>query len=497
MGFENIVFFNLATGVEEKCDDVDADIAGIGVVSSFFAAALLTTLASIYAAILDGIIGEATVLPDWINRRLQKNSNNVKTYQFHREVLEKVMISLADQQLLTGYAILISGYIRANRSSPAIPTWDPNRGNSYHAKLRDAHFDLIIFLSCLSASSHLASVLVLKSYFKKSRVVMSIRMTLIVCFTILLAVTIGLSPPLSFGYSIIYNINKPAESTEPTDSEPTYILRLKKTVSLSILVMYLAVASFLVALFVEEVHEKWNTILGLWGSRLDPRRRSTVVRTGRLSTWGFSVLPTVQFVSQLLLFTFALILAASQKFAEPTRHENQPKMCSLNSPDANRWGFGQTLPMFFLLQPVLTGIGEYYDIKKRILAGKTSDKELSSTTNMLIPPPHSPASSTYSLPMHRISLDLDITQRLSGDWHRRSTSMVSPSTRTSYDMAEQSRSPAASVDLKASSRQSSEQKTQTTSCPSTPPQQEVHAASFHDENPTLQQHLWTSNPERK
>ncbi|KAK8162424.1 hypothetical protein BKA80DRAFT_329530 [Phyllosticta citrichinensis] len=254
MSLDDIVFFNLAEG--EDCD-VDPDIAGIGVVSSFFAAALMTTLASIYAAILDGLIGEATVLPDRINRRLQQKSDKIETYKSHREVLEKVMITLADQQLMTGYAIVISGYNRANRSNPRIPTWDPTPDSSYHAKLRDAHFDLIIFLSCLSASSHLASVLVLKRYFKKSKVVMSIRMTLIVCFTILLAVTIGLSPPLSFGYRIIYG-------KSPT--EPIYSLKLTKTVSLSLLVMYLAVASFFVAPFVEEIHEKWNTILGLLGS---------------------------------------------------------------------------------------------------------------------------------------------------------------------------------------------------------------------------------------
>ncbi|KAK8162425.1 hypothetical protein BKA80DRAFT_309966 [Phyllosticta citrichinensis] len=170
-------------------------------------------------------------------------------------------------------------------------------------------------------------------------------------------------------------------------------------------------------------------------------------------------------------------------------------MCSLDSAEANVWGFGQTLPMFFLLQPVLTGIGEYYDIKKPKAKDKTDAKEISSTTNMLSPPPHSPASSAYSLPMHRISLDLDRTQRLSGDWHRRSPSMVSSSTRTSYEMAEQSPSLAASVNVEAS-RQSSVQKTQDNSRASTPKQQDASDASSYGDNPALLENLWSPKPDR-
>ncbi|KAK8187397.1 hypothetical protein IWZ00DRAFT_335584 [Phyllosticta capitalensis] len=467
MGFEEIVFFNLKP--ENGTCEVDADIAGIGVVTSFFTLALVTTLASIYGAILDGVIGEETVLPDFINRMLQRKTGSVLRYKFHRDVLQKVMISLADQQVMTGFALIVCGYLRA--AHDGIPSWDPYPDGSYRSKLRDAHFDLIVFLSCLATSSHLACVLVLKSYFKRNKIIMTVRITLIVIFTILLAVTVGLSPPLSFGYRIVYD---------------TYELKLTKTVSLSVLVMYLAILSFMVAIFVEEIHEKWKSTLHNLGSRIPPQYRPMWIQS--FSAWCFSVLPTVQFISQLVYFTFSLILSAAQKFAEPPTDGEWP-LCGLDSVSANKWGFGQTVPIFFLASPLFTWISEYHEIKHEKYHGVVDGEDFSSTVQIQSPiRPSSPLSEAHSLPVYRTSHNPKLDGSPTDDWHRQRmtrASSVSSLTRTSVDMAVQEMPDSESVSRIQSAQHPSAHQTPV-----------VNTASFHGQNPIVADYLWIPQTDR-
>jgi len=87
-------------------------------------------------------------------------------------VLDRFTLSLSDQQLITGTAILIIGYIKL-----------PYAISLYH-------FSLITNLAMFSCSAHLASVLSLRRYFQRNPQVAWLRVFLMVAFAILLSVSL-------------------------------------------------------------------------------------------------------------------------------------------------------------------------------------------------------------------------------------------------------------------------------------------------------------------
>ena len=111
-------------------------------------------------------------------------------------MLDRILLSLGDQQLLTGFAILVSGYIRATDAPPYGLLNESSLLSSpppYVARLVEAHFYLIVFLSCLSSSSHLACVIALRKYFLEHRASFWLRLALIITFAILLTTSICIS----------------------------------------------------------------------------------------------------------------------------------------------------------------------------------------------------------------------------------------------------------------------------------------------------------------
>ena len=104
----------------------DPDIAGLGVVLSFVAASIITTTASILAMALDQnydrkgrftfrapmqFIRETFIDTDW------------KREYAWRPFLDPLIIGLGDQQLVTGYAVLLSGWIKVLFSARIYATW--------------------------------------------------------------------------------------------------------------------------------------------------------------------------------------------------------------------------------------------------------------------------------------------------------------------------------------------------------------------------------------
>ena len=123
---------------------------------------------------------------------------------FARRILERLILDFADQQLVTGFALLISAWVKLHSNSvvenlvrtagdelPAYYLEFPNR------ILPNAEFSLIVFLCMASSSSHLACILVLRDYMESHRSSARLRMTLIIIFACFLAVTIALASSLT------------------------------------------------------------------------------------------------------------------------------------------------------------------------------------------------------------------------------------------------------------------------------------------------------------
>lgn len=148
------------------------------VVVAYVFAALLTTSISIAAAVLDEMLqADTAFLHKKLNVFFSRNRSveSLRRCRFGRNVLSRLVLALADQQLVTGFALMLTGWI------------------IYHNRLNSAHFVLTIYSSCLSSSSHLAALITLRSYFTENPTLALFRICIIPVFVILLAVSIVLS----------------------------------------------------------------------------------------------------------------------------------------------------------------------------------------------------------------------------------------------------------------------------------------------------------------
>ena len=122
-----------------------ASVLSVKVLISFVATAGLTLLLSVFALSIDALgrrsdrNGTDSIFADKLKR------------QFWRKIVERVVLGLSDQQLVTGTAILSVGLYR-------VP---PSRGHiSFY------HFSLLTDLAWFSSNTHQLAVMVLREYFR-------------------------------------------------------------------------------------------------------------------------------------------------------------------------------------------------------------------------------------------------------------------------------------------------------------------------------------------
>ena len=89
-------------------------------------------------------------------------------------VLQSAVLSFSDQQIVTGFAILTSGYILLGRSNLSV-----------------YHWQIEVDLAWLSSITHLTTLTSLRAYFRKSRRLAHIRTTCMVVVAIMLACAMG------------------------------------------------------------------------------------------------------------------------------------------------------------------------------------------------------------------------------------------------------------------------------------------------------------------
>lgn len=206
----------------------------------------------------------------------------IKRYVFWGDVLEPIIISLADQQIVTGYAPLLTAYAR-------LPFPLSHRGRL------PAQFGLVVYLSCVSGTTHLACMVVVALYLEKHPTLASIRLTLMILFGVFLIVSMG-----------FHNASSQ--------------VRL-----MGILAAILLCLGFLASYLLALIHVVPS--LKRWGLRLKPHYFPWVVI----------------FASGNLGLSF--MLACIQKFGPCDGKDVCP---GLNTVAENAWGFGQVLPMVML-----------------------------------------------------------------------------------------------------------------------------------------------------
>lgn len=353
-------------GTKSTCSIANSDIAGIGVVTSFLIAGLMTTFASITAAVLESRIndGGPILFPGFLHRWLGRHMNDVKRERcrFWRDILERLILNLADQQLITGISLLIIAYI--------VQPWPLSpMGQNWPSRL-----SLVIYLSCLSSSSHLACMLTLHRYLKGHAGLAKLRIFFIILFAMVLAISIGLGQTFSVvgyvQYQILLRVN----------SDTAYNLSL-----------YIGGALLYGLPPLIALHVYWTAVMQLWpsarhcieriirhfyrryGRKVVPRKVLTMIlgpkslskftsAVKRIFWWSLFLNPPMIFALQILFAKISIAFILMQKFAGPSLEEvsKYEVMCQgLNNPAENQWGFGQMLSMFVLVLPVLAAIETY------------------------------------------------------------------------------------------------------------------------------------------
>ncbi|KAH9874354.1 hypothetical protein IAQ61_003543 [Plenodomus lingam] len=169
----------------------------------------MTTAASIFAMILDQAYDSkgqftpsATV--KYIRERFV-DTEWKKEYAW-RPFLDPLIIRFGDQQLVTGYAVLPSGWIKVRDRRPlylgvVLISHAQVAQNTF--EVQGAHFVLILYICALSSSSQLAALITLRKYFRKYRMVAKTRLTAVIVFAVFLLTSMIAAicrPPTGYEY---------------------------------------------------------------------------------------------------------------------------------------------------------------------------------------------------------------------------------------------------------------------------------------------------------
>jgi hypothetical protein len=112
----------------------------------------------------------------------------IKRTEMWKKVIERVVLGFSDQQLVTGSAILLAGFIRIS---------------SNYGQLKMYHLVLVSDMAWLSANTHLLTLVILRRYFQQYSFIRAVRATgMLVLATALILVSVFTSHQHTYDYYI-------------------------------------------------------------------------------------------------------------------------------------------------------------------------------------------------------------------------------------------------------------------------------------------------------
>jgi hypothetical protein len=175
----------------------DSDIAGIGVVLAFLISAYMT-FAAVLIAYMTGMV-ESELL-SVVDQRLFRIRSRIQHHPRIQNALRKFVLSLSDQQIVTGIAIMAAGLRGLAKNT--ITTY---------------HYQLVLYLAWLSSSVHLSAVSLLTPYLSQYQGLRTWR--LIGMLALLVMLLVGLVPTISDNWGTI-NLNN-LDGVSRKDIQPT------------------------------------------------------------------------------------------------------------------------------------------------------------------------------------------------------------------------------------------------------------------------------------
>lgn len=229
--------------------------------------------------------------------------------------------------------------------------------------VQGAHFILILYICCLSSSSHLAALITLRKYFRKYKLIARIRMGLVVVFALFLVGSMiaaicmpGRKPP---------NPTSDDGDGDDGDGKSAADTRSQRlSFLLPMLFIIFGFSTALVCILYNPSHSSAGPTAVL-PRRQDAEEKKFALppRNTHCFLWHLGcrlvanlfLNPLIAFTVQILLAVLGAVLVLSQKFAVPVKDEGDgERWCGLQNEGDNVWGFGQTLSVVMLLLPVMS-----------------------------------------------------------------------------------------------------------------------------------------------
>ncbi|TID19051.1 hypothetical protein E6O75_ATG06172 [Venturia nashicola] len=332
-------WFENVCGASTNCtaeNPSDPDIAGYGVIASFIVTAVLTVITVMFAYITKSLPESRYNAVDdqflkgiyWLFRikeyRPPSQPSSSKMEAANRQTridgVERFMLVLSDQQLVTGIAVLVASYAR-------------------FCTISHFSFDVALNLSWLSCTAHLATLTVLQAYFDKHKAVRNWRVgAMIVLFALLVpALTTSFNATTAKQYLFACAVKKLAVLANPV---------------LMLLLYWLAsgYGSRLLEIYCPRARRfrgHWIAwaILRCWLG--EPKNFSKVYHDFQNDSNG-------SFLCQIIWLCFFLTYGISQQvvFYHWTWIPTQP---------LKQMGFGQIVPLLLITLPLLSAGESYYE----------------------------------------------------------------------------------------------------------------------------------------
>jgi hypothetical protein len=158
----------------------DSDVSGIGAVVAFILSAYITIALAIAAYLLGAIDTKLLGPVDLVVHRIPSQPRISASWQ---KALDACVLLFSDQQIMTGLAILIAGFVGLN-----------DRLDVYH-------FQVVIMLAWMSSSVNLTALTVLGQYFEEHKAVLHWRLAGML--TVLILLFVALIPTTSNHWALL------------------------------------------------------------------------------------------------------------------------------------------------------------------------------------------------------------------------------------------------------------------------------------------------------
>ncbi|CAD0093192.1 unnamed protein product [Aureobasidium vineae] len=344
--------------VEGAIPEADSEISGIGAILAFLLSAYFT-FAIVLVSYLLGSIDIGLLRP--VDLYVHRLPSQRRTSPSWHKALQQCVLLLSDQQIVTGIAICIAGFI------------------GLHGHISVYHFQTVISLAWMSSSVHLSALTMLGEYFRKRPGVLGWRIVgMLILFILLL---VALVPTASNLWAIWYTAESGRDNGRTSWAIPARCFFFKTwgegvnpDAPLAYLILILSYLWKIGALFKSSRNVFHRRIRGPYEYLLERILHTEALKASnrrekrKSLSWTYHATMMV-YIILLALFEFSASFAASLWLSYVGLVYGTIQLVIPRQQNAwwnnkeNSWTFGQIVPLVLLIQP-LGAILENYKPRK-------------------------------------------------------------------------------------------------------------------------------------